>query len=117
MAEKPYSWASGAKLEDHSRRKHKILREYFANYLGVRCQLPQQTQFRLAIVDGFAGGGRYADAIAMNLWPSRGLAVHGFEIKISRGDWQREPPWDRSVQSAKNTTLPALSLNGTISPQ
>jgi three-Cys-motif partner protein len=60
MAEKPYSWASGATLEDHSRRKHKILREYFANYLGVRCQLPQQTQFRLAIVDGFAGGGRYA---------------------------------------------------------
>ena len=35
MAEKPYSWASGATLEDHSRRKHKILREYFANYLGV----------------------------------------------------------------------------------
>lgn len=60
MAEKPYSWASGATLEDHSRRKHKILREYFAKYLGVRCQLPQQTQFRLAIVDGFAGGGRYA---------------------------------------------------------
>ena len=59
MAEKPYSWASGATLEDHSRRKHKILREYFAQYLGVRCQLPQQTQFRLAIVDGFAGGGRY----------------------------------------------------------
>jgi|GEM_PF-7015571 len=27
MAEKPYSWASGATLEDHSRRKHKILRE------------------------------------------------------------------------------------------
>ena len=60
MAEKPYSWASGATLEDHSRRKHKILGEYFAQYLGVRCQLPQQTQFRLAIVDGFAGGGRYA---------------------------------------------------------
>ncbi len=25
----------------------------------MRCQLPQQSRFRLAIVDGFAGGGRY----------------------------------------------------------
>ena len=59
MAEKPYAWADGAVLEDHSRRKHKILREYFAQYLGVRCQLPQQERFRLAVIDGFAGGGRY----------------------------------------------------------
>jgi hypothetical protein len=33
---------------------------------------------------------RYADAVAMNLFPSRGLELHGFEIKISRSDWQRE---------------------------
>jgi hypothetical protein len=33
---------------------------------------------------------RYADAIAMNLFPSRGLELHGFEIKVSRNDWQRE---------------------------
>src|SRR6266699_2605169 len=59
MAEKPYEWADGAKLEDHSRRKHKILREYFFEYLTVRCKLPQQERFRLAIIDGFAGGGRY----------------------------------------------------------
>jgi three-Cys-motif partner protein len=59
MAEKPYEWTDGATLEDHSRRKHKILREYFAQYLAVRCQLPQQERFRLAIVEGFAGGGRY----------------------------------------------------------
>lgn len=30
------------------------------------------------------------DAVAMNLWPTRGLAVHGFEIKVYRGDWLRE---------------------------
>ena len=59
MAEKPYEWVDGATLEDHSRRKHKILREYFSEYLTVRCRLPQQERFRLAIVDGFAGGGRY----------------------------------------------------------
>jgi three-Cys-motif partner protein len=30
-----------------------------ARYLAVRCQFPAQTKFRLAIVEGFAGGGRY----------------------------------------------------------
>lgn len=59
MVEKRYEWADGATLEDHSRRKHKILREYFHNYLIIRCQLPQQERFRLAVIDGFAGGGRY----------------------------------------------------------
>src|ERR1035437_8757229 len=33
---------------------------------------------------------RTADAIAFGLWPSRGMEVEGFEIKISRGDWLRE---------------------------
>lgn len=60
MTEKPYAWSQGAELADHSHRKHKIVREYFDAYLGVRCKLPQQTKFRLAVVDGFAGGGRYA---------------------------------------------------------
>jgi len=33
---------------------------------------------------------RTADAIAMSLWPSRGLSLHGFEVKVSRGDWLKE---------------------------
>jgi hypothetical protein len=33
---------------------------------------------------------RWADAVAMNLYPSRGLSLHGFEIKVSRSDWLRE---------------------------
>lgn len=33
---------------------------------------------------------RRADAIAMGLWPSRGLHIHGFECKISRSDWLSE---------------------------
>jgi len=59
MVEKPYQWPDGAKLEEHSKRKHKILREYFYRYLTVRCQLPQREKFRLAIVEGFAGAGKY----------------------------------------------------------
>lgn len=59
MVEKRYSWEEGVELEEHTRRKHKILREYLSRYLAVRCAFPQQTKFRLSIVEGFAGGGRY----------------------------------------------------------
>ena len=61
MVEKQYSWLTGAILGEHSKRKHKVVGEYVARYLAVRCQLPQQSRFKLAIVDGFAGGGRYKD--------------------------------------------------------
>lgn len=33
---------------------------------------------------------RSADAVAMNTWPSRGLAMHGIEIKVSRSDFLSE---------------------------
>lgn len=33
---------------------------------------------------------RSLDAMAFNLWPSRGLEIHGIEIKSSRTDWLRE---------------------------
>lgn len=38
---------------------------------------------------GFAAHGA-ADAIVMGLWPSRGLHLEGFELKVTRYDWQRE---------------------------
>lgn len=38
---------------------------------------------------GFQGQ-RAADGIAMSMWPSRGLEIHGFELKASRSDWLRE---------------------------
>lgn len=33
---------------------------------------------------------RRCDGLAMALWPSLGLELHGFEVKTSRGDWLRE---------------------------
>jgi three-Cys-motif partner protein len=59
MVAKQYDWKTGAKLDEHSKRKLKILREYFYQYLTIRCQIPQQEKFRLSVVDGFSGGGRY----------------------------------------------------------
>lgn len=36
------------------------------------------------------GANRRTDAVAISLYPSRGLMVHGFELKVSRADWLRE---------------------------
>lgn len=33
---------------------------------------------------------RHADALVLELWPSLGLHLMGFEVKTSRGDWRRE---------------------------
>jgi len=33
---------------------------------------------------------RTADFMAMDLWPSKGLDLHGHEVKVSRSDWLRE---------------------------
>lgn len=40
---------------------------------------------------GYARGEtRTADAMAMSLWPSRGVYLEGFELKVSRSDWLHE---------------------------
>lgn len=39
---------------------------------------------------GYAKAVRTADALAMGLYPSRGLYLHGFEIKVHRSDWINE---------------------------
>ena len=33
---------------------------------------------------------RTADFIAMDMWPSQGLHLHGHEVKVSRSDWLTE---------------------------
>lgn len=33
---------------------------------------------------------RTCDAMAMSLWPSNGLHLYGFEVKVSRSDWLKE---------------------------
>jgi hypothetical protein len=39
---------------------------------------------------GYLKTTRTVDAIAMGLWPSRGLYLNGFEIKVRRNDWFNE---------------------------
>lgn len=54
--------------------------------------------FEVRNTAGFAAD-RSADAIAMNMWPSKGLALHGFEIKVSRSDWLRELKQPRKAEA------------------
>lgn len=61
-----------------------------AKALRTRFAAPEWATF-FEVAQGTGGnGGRSADCVAMNLFPSRGLRVHGVEIKASRSDWQRE---------------------------
>lgn len=45
--------------------------------------------FEVAQATGF-NANRHLDAVVMDLWPSRGLSLHGVEIKVSLHDWRRE---------------------------
>ena len=64
MARAQYDWEKGVDLAPHTARKHQVLRKYFEEYLRIRCAIPQQKRFKLAVIDGFAGGGRYSDGEA-----------------------------------------------------
>lgn len=58
--------------------------------IGARFDRPAWAMLpQVRSATGF-GDCRTADAIAMSVWPSRGLHLHGFEIKVNRGDWLRE---------------------------
>jgi hypothetical protein len=41
---------------------------------------------------------RTADAFCISLWPSRGLWTAGFELKVSRADWQKELKQPRKAE-------------------
>lgn len=61
---------------------HLLRKKYGTNEWAFMCQVRNTT--------GDAHQSRYADALAFGLWPSRGLEILGFEIKVSRGDWKKE---------------------------
>jgi len=63
----------------------------FVNVLATKFQPPEWViipQVRNAT--GAQGKPRTADALAISTFPSRGIALHGFEFKDSRTDWLKE---------------------------
>ena len=64
---------------------------HIINALAAKYKAPEYaflTEVRNSV--GFSGKVRTADAMAMSLWPSRGLYMTGFEVKVSRADWKKE---------------------------
>lgn len=60
MTRRHYDWRNGpAEIEQHSIAKHEVLRAYLARYFETLASQPQIDNFRLTLVDGFAGGGLY----------------------------------------------------------
>ena len=57
-----FDWSGGPpELDIHGKAKHEVLREYIISYLKVVCQQQRMSEFKIALVDGFAGGGVYKD--------------------------------------------------------
>lgn len=59
----------------------------------IRAQFEGSGYAVLSHVRNSTGSGsvtRTADALVMSLWPSRGLTLSGFEIKVSKADWKKE---------------------------
>jgi three-Cys-motif partner protein len=61
----PYDWEPDAPppvIQQHSVAKHEILRAYVSAYIQTLVSNPNRDEFRLVLVDGFAGGGLYRHA-------------------------------------------------------
>jgi hypothetical protein len=74
-----------ARVVDEAQVLAGLAARYVGDAWGFLTHVRSETGF------GRAGAAvRTADAIAMGLWPSRGLELHGHEIKVARSDWLRE---------------------------
>lgn len=91
MPKKVYGWEAGVppEIAPHSLAKHRILREYVQRYLHVLTANPAMDVFRLALVDGFAGGGEYVNPRTSILQPGSPLilldSVRAAEVQINAG--------------------------------
>lgn len=65
MGREHHKWQIGKLpplIRPHSLAKHRVLRQYLERYVSVLTRNVRQEQFRLTLVDGFSGGGRYLDS-------------------------------------------------------
>jgi hypothetical protein len=86
----------------------KITASYLKALLRMQYAAPQyatveevrNTTGRIKRVKGTTGP-RYADMLAIGLWPSNGLEIMGFEVKVSRADWLKELSDDKKAVPVK----------------
>jgi hypothetical protein len=88
---------------------------------GLRVQFPAPAFCLLEqVADGTgARQNRWADAVAMSVWPSRGYTLQGIEVKVSRYDWLHElqqPKKSAAVQQYCNQWWIAVSNEDIVQP-
>lgn len=72
-----------AKAYTTSDIRHMLRKKYAGDAYAVLEEVRSETGFSRRAT-------RYADALVVGLWPSRGLHIEGMEIKVSRSDWLHE---------------------------
>ena len=81
---------------ERAEKDHKITSSYIKAILRLHFSPPkfavvEEVRNATGKVRRSAGArARYADMLAIGLWPSSGLDVIGFEIKTTRSDWLKE---------------------------
>ncbi len=61
---------------------------------------PQKSMIAFEVANGTGGAStRRADAVSMGFWPSNGMEIVGYEIKVSRADWLNEIKQPEKSQS------------------
>ncbi len=97
---KGYIWVPGETpppIEPHSIAKHDVVYEYVKRYIGILCSGIRQSELKLTLVDGFAGGGLYHDEIADEI-------RHGSPLKLLEAvkDGKAEAVLARQSQGIKS---------------
>jgi len=78
LAKKEYDWRIGdepPKIGIHSLAKHRVYEEYVTHYIQVLNTNPRIPEFRLTLIDGFAGGGVYRDPLNNSHYPGSPLRL------------------------------------------
>ncbi len=76
MSRKHYDYSNGpSPIEPHSVAKHRVLQAYLSAYFQTLVSSPNQDEFRLTLVDGFAGGGEYLDPDSKQILPGSPLIM------------------------------------------
>lgn len=86
-------------IRPHSLAKHRVLKSYLERYVSTLTKNPRQDVFRLTLVDGFAGGGRYLDSRTKEERPGSPLIMlETMDLAAEAAQEKRLKPFHLDVQ-------------------
>lgn len=102
MSHKHHDWQIGKApplIRPHSLAKHRVLKSYLERYVATLTKNPRQDVFRLTLVDGFAGGGRYLDSRTKEERPGSPLIMlEAMELAAEAAQQKRKKPFHLDAQ-------------------